>query len=314
MHASELTPHTHTARNSHSRRGTRLLAALLLTLLLPVAAGAYTLVMRSGRRVELPENFKASASAITFEAAAGVHVSIQLNSIDIEATERLNGEPKGAFMRRVLAAQTASVATAAAARRQNTAPDARSKVVTNRDLEVFRQERLRKEEAEAKARAERGEPSPAETPQQTEERDEKLIELGRQLEAAQTAEEYENLRKELSALRLQLNALAVQQTQTPAAYVPYPFYTPYATSTTYVFTLPSPFFRHGGHRTHYPDPRQLNPYPFGRVFNPFPRLSLSPFSSGISIRTPPVNLRLGAPQPLLTRPLVVAPIPGGIRR
>src|ERR1700749_4847197 len=46
------------------------------------AASAYTLVMRSGRRVEIPNTFTLSKSTLTYETAPGIQVSVQLVSID----------------------------------------------------------------------------------------------------------------------------------------------------------------------------------------------------------------------------------------
>src|SRR5215207_1470304 len=83
-----------------ARAAARTFAACLLACLMSGAAVAYTLVMRGGRRVEIPEGFRLAGSALTYETAPGVGVTLPLDHIDIEATERANAEPAGSFLRR----------------------------------------------------------------------------------------------------------------------------------------------------------------------------------------------------------------------
>lgn len=82
-------------------------AAASCLLFCAVALG-YTVVLRDGRRVEIPDRFSVSRTALTYEAAPGIQVSIMLAKIDIEATERANGEPSGSLLAR--AAQTSPAA------------------------------------------------------------------------------------------------------------------------------------------------------------------------------------------------------------
>src|SRR5262245_36045960 len=99
------------------------------------AASAYTLVMRSGRRVEIPNTFTLSKSTLTYETAPGIQVSVQLVSIDVDATERVNGQPAGSFLASAAERRAAEVQQPAAVQTQRRTA-ARS--VTNNDLEAFR--------------------------------------------------------------------------------------------------------------------------------------------------------------------------------
>src|ERR1044071_10218710 len=67
-----------------------LFAALFLSLTVS-AVCAYTVVMRDGRRVEIPNEFTVTNSTLTYDVGNGMEVTIQLNTVDIAATERANG-------------------------------------------------------------------------------------------------------------------------------------------------------------------------------------------------------------------------------
>src|ERR1700752_5312013 len=81
------------------------LAGFLLILNISVVS-AYTLVMRDGRRVEIPNDFKATNSTLTYDVSSGIQITIQLNTVDIAATERANGESAGSLLRRATAPQS----------------------------------------------------------------------------------------------------------------------------------------------------------------------------------------------------------------
>src|SRR5687767_15907114 len=76
----------------------RLLVASFLLFFTATAASAYTVVMRNGRRVEIPNTFTLTKSTLTYETAPGIQVTIQLTGIDIGATEQANGQTSGSFM------------------------------------------------------------------------------------------------------------------------------------------------------------------------------------------------------------------------
>ena len=209
-------PTTTTRRTTAFKR--RLLPfAFLLTLAAPLSAEAYTLVLRSGRRVEISDRFDVTRQALIHEVAPGVRVAVRLEHIDIEATERANGEPAGTFLGRISDAPDRQ-------REAQRAP-AGPRVVTNKDLEVFRLERLRKEADYERLRAERGLPSMEELRRRDEERDRKFIEEARRIEAEERrAAKYEALRGELLSLRTQLGALYAPPP--PFAYAPSVVYYP----------------------------------------------------------------------------------------
>ncbi len=66
-------------------------AALFLALTVSVV-NAYTVVMRDGRRVEIPNEFTVTNSTLTYEVGNGFQITIQLTTVDIAATERANNE------------------------------------------------------------------------------------------------------------------------------------------------------------------------------------------------------------------------------
>ncbi|MBD0371696.1 MAG: hypothetical protein ICV60_12725, partial [Pyrinomonadaceae bacterium] len=78
----------------------RLAGALLVSLLLPLVASAYTVILRDGRSVQIPDNFSVTSAGITYEYAPGLYVTIQMTSIDVAATERANREATGALLSR----------------------------------------------------------------------------------------------------------------------------------------------------------------------------------------------------------------------
>ena len=63
----------------------RLLVASLLLIFTATAASAYTIVMRNGRRVEIPSTFTLTSSTLTYETAPGIQVTIQVTGIDVAA-------------------------------------------------------------------------------------------------------------------------------------------------------------------------------------------------------------------------------------
>jgi hypothetical protein len=110
-------------------------AALFLSLTVS-AVSAYTVVMRDGRRVEIPNEFTVTNSTLTYDVGSGMQVTIQLNTVDIAATERANSESAGALLRRAIAL----VVPVEPQRRTNA-----GRTVTNAELEKFRQARVENE-------------------------------------------------------------------------------------------------------------------------------------------------------------------------
>lgn len=122
------------------------------------ATSAYTLVMRSGRRVEIPSRFTVSGAMLTYEAAPGIQVTLQIASINIPATERANREAPGSFLSHAESTPAISQPAVAKARQRTTI-----RTVTNRDLESYAQTRRLTERAYEKRRVELGLPSIADS-------------------------------------------------------------------------------------------------------------------------------------------------------
>ena len=68
----------------------RILSVFILVVCFSVAANAYTVVMRGGRRVEIPSHFLLTDSTLTYEVARGIQITIAVAAIDIPATEKAN--------------------------------------------------------------------------------------------------------------------------------------------------------------------------------------------------------------------------------
>jgi hypothetical protein len=195
---------------------TRAAAAGALALLLPVMAAAYTVVLRGGRRVEVPANFTVTKLTLTYEAAPGINVTLQMSAIDIAATERANGEPPGALLRR---ADRPAATTAGAVSSARPRPARRE--LTRQDIENARAARAKSEQDYERRRLELGLPSLEETRRRTEDETRRLAELSRQVtaEGAQ-AESYwrarsGELRAEMAALDAQLNYVRARLAETP---------------------------------------------------------------------------------------------------
>ncbi|MFS8087290.1 MAG: hypothetical protein ACMG6H_16775, partial [Acidobacteriota bacterium] len=140
--------------------------ATILLLTCAIIAGAYTLVLRDGRRIEVPSNFELTKTTLTYEAAPGFSKTIQLILVDVAATERANNEVAGALLKH--AAQKLAAALPPAARHAKT-------TLTNRDLEPIRQRRIVSEQDYEKRRIELGLPSIEETRRQRAREEETLL-------------------------------------------------------------------------------------------------------------------------------------------
>ena len=78
----------------------RFLGAFLIALVASATASAYTLVMRSHRRIVIPENFIVTRMALTYAVAPGMRVSLQIAAIDVPETEQANNELPGSLLAR----------------------------------------------------------------------------------------------------------------------------------------------------------------------------------------------------------------------
>lgn len=126
--------------------------AVVFLVLTATVANAYTIVMRNGRRAEIPNEFTITASTLTYQVGSGIQITIQLSGVDIAATERANREPAGSFL-----AKASAPGNVVAQPFQTQARAQRS--ITNRDLEGYRRTRIESELAYEKRRRELGLPS-----------------------------------------------------------------------------------------------------------------------------------------------------------
>jgi hypothetical protein len=193
------------------------LCAFLLACLLPCAAAAYTIVMRNGRRVEAPNNFKVTPPTLTYEAAPGLSVTLQLSQIDIAATERANGEPAGTLLRRAQASAQMQM--------PRLSPRA-AHTLTNRELEPLRRARLESERASEERRKALGLPSAEEERRANDEQDRALREIARRQEAeVAQSENYWRarataLRDEAAALDAEIDFLRGRVSESPDYFAP----------------------------------------------------------------------------------------------
>ena len=145
----------------------RIVSVFIFVCVVTATVNAYTVIMRGGRRIEIPSNFVVTTSTLTYEVSAGVQVTLNLAAIDIPATETANNELPGSLLRRVTkevavfhlrADQEASATPASTLPLRHT--------VTNSDLESSRRRRLESESAYERRRKELGLPSVEESRRQ----------------------------------------------------------------------------------------------------------------------------------------------------
>jgi hypothetical protein len=193
----------------------RLLVASFLLIFTATAASAYTVVMRNGRRVEIPNTFTLTDSMLTYETAPGIQVTIQVVSIDIGATESANGHAPGSFMAKAWKPADSPAPVPVQTRRT---PAARS--ITNKDLEVYRRARIESE----RQRQELGLPSAEERQREVAEIDDRTQE---QIRNMRSREELEFWRTRATTLEAQMSATAAQVNNPQNQMYDYPWAYPY---------------------------------------------------------------------------------------
>src|SRR5207245_7120052 len=120
-----------------NKAATRFLLSLSVILLVSVMASAYTIVLRGGKRIEIPAQFIVTRTTLSYEVASGINVTLQMAAIDIPATERANNESPGALLKRANRNATPQSARPA----QDVSTTTNRRIVTNRDLETYAQAR-----------------------------------------------------------------------------------------------------------------------------------------------------------------------------
>lgn len=201
------------SRNGFTLSVQRLVWVTMLVLLLSVAASAYTVVLRSGRRVEIPASFTVTKLTLTYESAPGINITLLMSTIDVQATERANNEPAGALLKR---AEQPSIINTAATRAR---PPRRE--LTKQDIERGRQARARSEQEYERRRIELGLPSLEEMRRRTEEETKRLSEQARlsQIEESQSESYWRmrstQLRTEIASLDSQIAYVRARLAEIP---------------------------------------------------------------------------------------------------
>jgi len=135
--------------------GRHLVSAACLLFVLAGSTSAYSIVMRGGKRLEIPAQFNVTNTTLSYETAPGFWITLQMAAVDIPATEKANNEIPGSLMARAIKQrESAGMPERTNQPRQPKA----SRSITNRDLESFRQARLESERALEQTRKEQGLP------------------------------------------------------------------------------------------------------------------------------------------------------------
>src|SRR5215813_15576371 len=77
----------------------KLTLSATLLLVLAISSSAYTLVFRSGQRMEIPDEFTLTNTTLTYEISPGFNRTLLLTLVDVAATERANREAPGSFFK-----------------------------------------------------------------------------------------------------------------------------------------------------------------------------------------------------------------------
>jgi hypothetical protein len=201
--------------------------ALSFLFLFCVAANAYTLVMRGGHRIEIPNNFIVTPVGVTYEVASGISVTVQLRNVDIAATERANGEKEGSFWAR-LDRKPQTTTQPPQQPQTKTQPQATIKTVTNLDIETYAQAREKSEAEYEQKRVAMGWPSREEIQKRNQENLQRL-QSDTQQQAQQEAQAESYWRGRATALRTEITALDAEMAYVRARINQEPVYTVFYT-------------------------------------------------------------------------------------
>ncbi len=177
----------------------RIVSVFVVVLLLAGAANAYTVVMRGGRRVEIPSQFVVTPATLTYETSPGIQITLSVAAIDISATEKANNESPGSLLRRVGLTPPTNPPE-----KRSTAPASRT--ITNRDLQPTLERRRDSELAYEVRRKQLGLPSVEESRRQAAAESELIrMELAQKRLADEQTEDY--WRTRAAALRTEMAAV-----------------------------------------------------------------------------------------------------------
>ncbi len=245
----------------------RIAVSGVLVLLFVCTATAYTIVMRGGKRVEIPAKFQVTTTTLTYEAGPEIQITLQLAAIDIAATEKANNETAGSLLRRIgeprADLRTGSVIPNSSARR----------TITNRDLESSVVRRKQSEVAYEKRRQELGLPTVPESRRRAEIESAQIqSELGATRSVEKDSEGYwrgraSALRSEMAAVDAEINYLRLRLEDSP-----FPFTRGFTSVTVLPFITPGISFGNVGFGSSFPGAA------------PFPAYGAPPFGSRLAAR------------------------------
>ena len=190
------------------RRGFFVVVFLALTV---SAVNAYTVVMRDGRRVEIPNEFTVTNSTLTYAIGNGFQVTIQLNTVDVAATERVNGQQTGSLMQKAAAPPVVPLVPQKRAGRS----------ITNQDLEVYRKARVENDIAYEKQARELGLPSAEDRRREVAEIEDRTLEQVRRMREQEEA--YWRTRAEASRAEMAAREAQFGRQRQDEASFAYPF-------------------------------------------------------------------------------------------
>lgn len=191
------------------RTAGRVVSVFVFVFMLAVTANAYTVVMRGGRRVEIPSRFVVTASTLTYEAAPGFQITLQMSAIDIPATERANNEEPGSLLRRTQLTQSSFPIQSPETDVEISPATQARRTITNRDLESAKQRRRESELAYENRRKQLGLPSVEESRRRAAAESEAIgLELAERRATQKDSEDY--WRGRASALRTEMAELDAQ--------------------------------------------------------------------------------------------------------
>ena len=205
-----------------TRAASRIVSVSVIILLLSVVANAYTVIMRGGRRIEIPSRFVVTPATLTYKVTEGIQITIPMAAIDIPATEKANNETPGSLLKRAQFATEESFVTRDVNQKQKADSGIR-RTITNRDLETSMRRRRENEAAYEARRKQLGLPSLEESRKRAAaEFDLVTTELAQKRIAERESEDYWRaraaaLRTEIAALDAELNYIRARLDEVPFA-------------------------------------------------------------------------------------------------
>jgi hypothetical protein len=181
----------------------KLATAIGLVLMVAMTAGAYTLVLRDGRRLEIPDEFTVTRNTLTYEIGPGFNKTMLVTLIDVAATERANSEAPGTFFKHKEEPPVPATPTIGPAVR----------TVTNLDLAAARKRRIESEQAYEARRKELGLPTVEESRRRQEAEEVAFRERSREESMSKAREESywrqraRDLRSEIATVDTQISYL-----------------------------------------------------------------------------------------------------------